>query len=120
MNLNNINVAGRLTKDCHIKFTPSGVAVCNFTVAVNEKWKNKDGEPQEKAEFINVAVWDKQAESCNKYLKKGSLVFLTGKLTTRSWNDTTGKKCYFTEVNASNVQFIGGKADDEQEPEPTF
>ena len=117
MNINKIFIGGRLTKPTHLKYTPSGIAVCNFSVAVNERWTDKSGQKQEKAEFMNIVVWGKNGENCDKYLDKGSEVFLEGKLTTRSWDDQEGKKQYMTEIIADNVQFIGGQ---QKGKEPVF
>ena len=115
-------VLGRLGNDPELKYTNSGTAVCNLSVATSEKWTDKSGEKQEKTEWHRVVVWKKQAENCNQYLAKGRQVLVEGKLETRSWDDKDGNKRYTTEITASNVQFIGEKnsnysSDQESEPQ---
>lgn len=104
--INNVTLVGRLTKDPEIRYTPNGVAVCNFTLAVNRPFK-KDGETE--ADFINVVVWRKPAESAANYLKKGSLAGVTGSIQTRNYEGQDGKKVYVTEVLADRVQFLDTK-----------
>lgn len=119
MSVNKVMVLGRLGKDPELKHTPSGQAVCNFSIATSEKYKKKDGSQEEKTEWHNIVVWGKLAEICNQYLKKGSQAFVEGKLSTRSW-EKDGVKRYSTETIANNVQFIGGKNDsgDSSKPSP--
>lgn len=107
MSVNRVMILGRLGKDPDLTYTPSGNAVCKFSLATSEKWTDKAGQKQEKTEWHNVVVWGKLAEISNQYLKKGSETFVEGKLETRSWDDKDGKKCYMTEIVASSVQFIG-------------
>jgi single-strand DNA-binding protein len=113
MSVNKAIILGRLTKDPEIKYTPSGSAVANFSVATSEKWVDKTtSEKKEKSEFHNIVVWGKLAELCNQYTKKGKQVYVEGPLQTRSWDDEkSGKKMYRTEINAKTVQFLGGQAD---------
>ena len=110
MSLNKIMLLGRLGKDPELKYTPSGAAVCTFSVATSETWMDKSGQKQEKTEWHRVVVWGKRAETCNQYLAKGRQVFIEGKLQTRSWDGTDGQKKFMTEINALSVQFIGGAA----------
>jgi single-strand DNA-binding protein len=106
---------GNLGRDPELRHIQSGTAVCNFSVATNEKWKDKDGNQQESAEWHRVVVWDKQAKSCAEYLKKGRSVYVEGKLKTREY-EKDGVKHWQTEVHAQVVQFLGGR-DEAREPE---
>jgi single-strand DNA-binding protein len=106
--MNRVILVGRLTKDPEIKHTPSGVAVCSFTLAVNRNFKNQAGETE--ADFINVVVWRKAAENTANYTKKGSLVGVDGRIQSRSYDDSEGKKRYVTEVVADSVQFLEPKS----------
>ncbi|MCB9095842.1 MAG: single-stranded DNA-binding protein [Halobacteriovoraceae bacterium] len=112
MSINKVMLLGRLGQDPELKYTPSGAAVCNFSLATSETWNDKSsGQRQEKTEWHRVVCWGKTAELCNQYLAKGRQVFLEGRLQTRSWDDKDGNKRYTTEIVASNVQFIGGRND---------
>lgn len=105
MNLNKVFLIGNITKDPELKALPSGVKVCSFSMATNEVY-TKDGQKVEKAEFHNVVAFGKTAENIGTYMKKGSQIFVDGKLQTRSWDDTaTGTKKYRTEILANMVQF---------------
>lgn len=104
MNYNKAIVAGNLTRDPELKALPSGVAVTNFSIASNHVYY-KDEAKVENAEFHNIVVFGKQAESVAKYLKKGSKALVEGRLQTRSWDGEGGTKHYRTEIIASNVQF---------------
>jgi single-strand DNA-binding protein len=115
MSVNKVMQIGNLTKDPELKTLPNGSAVCNFDIAMNEKWKDKQGQLQERTEYSRIVVWGKQAESSAKFLSKGSSVFVEGKMSTRNY-DKDGTKVYITEVVASNVQFLGGKKDGSAEP----
>lgn len=128
--LNKIMIIGRLGQDPEVKNTNSGDSVGKFSVAVSEQWKDKQGQKQEKTEWINVQVWGKLAELAGQYLKKGSSVYVEGKLETSSWEDKeTGQRKYKTEVKAHGIQFLDSKNDPEagpknnqrppQQPEPT-
>ena len=106
--LNKVMIIGRLGKDPEVKYTQSGAAVANLTVATDDGYV-KDGQKIEKTEWHRVVVWNKQAEFCNNYLKKGSLVFVEGSLQTRSWDDQQGQKRYTTEIKALRVQGMDSK-----------
>ncbi len=108
MSINKVLLLGRLGQDPELKYTPSGKAVCSFSLATSDSWKDKSGQKQEKTEWHRVVVWGKLAELCNQYLAKGRQAFVEGKLSTRQWEDKQGNKRYTTEINASSVQFIGG------------
>lgn len=109
MSVNKVIILGRLGQDPEIKYTPSGAAVCNFSLATSETWNDKNsGQKQERTEWHRIVVWGKLAELCNQYLSKGRQAFVEGKLQTRAWDDKNGQKRYTTEINATTVQFIGG------------
>ena len=104
---NKVLLMGNLTKDPELRYTPSGMAVANLRLAVNRKYRTKDQELKEEVCFITAVVWNKQAETCNQYLHKGSSIFVEGRLQSRSWEDTTGAKRSVIEVRAERVQFMG-------------
>lgn len=105
---------GRLGADPESRSTPNGTTVVNFNLATDESY-NKDGQKVERTEWHRIVVWDKLAERCKKFLTKGSLVYLEGRLQTRSWDDKeTGKKNYMTEITATDVQFLSPKSQSEQ------
>lgn len=108
MSVNMAILVGNLGKDPEVRFTQSGRAVANFSVATSEVWTGQDGNRQERTEWHNVVVWGKQAESCGQYLAKGRQVFVQGNIRTRSYEDKTGNTRYVTEVVAQRVQFLGG------------
>lgn len=112
--MNKVIILGRLGQDPQLKYLPGGSAVCNFSVATTEKWKDKEGVAQEKTEWHRIQVFGKLAELCNQYLAKGRQALVEGKLQTRSWDDKDGTKRYATEVVAQNVQFIGGAPQGQQ------
>lgn len=104
---NKVLLMGNLTKDPELRYTPSGTAVANLRLAVNRKYRTKEQELKEEVCFITAVVWNKQAETCNQYLHKGSSVFVEGRLQSRSWEDNTGAKRSVIEVRAERVQFMG-------------
>ena len=110
MSVNKVIILGRLGQDPELKYTPSGAAVTNFSLATTESCTDKSGQKQEKTEWHRIVGWGKLAELCNQYLAKGRQAFVEGSLQTRSWDDKDGKKCYTTEINARNIQFLGGQA----------
>lgn len=110
MSLNKVMLIGHLGSDPELRYTQGGAAVANFNLATNERWTDKNGQSQEKTEWHRIVVWGKQAENCEKYLKKGRQVFIEGRLQTRDWEDKDGHKRYTTEVKADNVQFLSGSA----------
>ncbi len=103
MNLNKAMLIGNLTQDPEIRNIPSGQTVTTFSVATNFVWKDQNGEKQKKAEFHNVVTWRKLAEICGQYLKKGSKVYIEGRLQTRNWTGQDGVKRYKTEIIAENM-----------------
>ena len=99
MSVNKVILLGRLGQDPELKYTPTGMAVCNFSLATSEKWKDKAGQDQERTEWHRVVVWGKIAELCNQYLAKGRQAYLEGSLQTRSWDDKDGNKRYTTIIS---------------------
>lgn len=105
--INRVVLVGRLTKDVDLKYTPSGVAMARFTLAVNRTFSNQQGERE--ADFINCLVWRKQAENAANYLSKGSLCGVEGRIQTGSFEGQDGKRVYNTDVVADSVQFLEPK-----------
>ena len=112
MSVNKVILVGNLGKDPEVRFTNSGSAVARLSVATSEVWNDRDGNRQERTEWHNVVAWRKLAEICGQYLNKGKLVYIEGKLQTRSWDDKEGHKRYTTEVVADNMVMLSGKGDD--------
>lgn len=111
MNLNKAMIIGNVTRDPELKSTPSGQNVVSFSVATNFVWTDQSGNQQKKAEFHNVVAWRKLAEICAKYLKKGSKVYLEGRLQTTDWTGNDGVKRYRTEIVADNMIMLDNKGD---------
>ncbi|KAA3619875.1 MAG: single-stranded DNA-binding protein [Calditrichaeota bacterium] len=107
--VNKVILIGRLGQDPELRYTQSGQPVGSFSVATNEAWKSKDGTMQERTEWHNIVVWARLAELANEYLKKGSMVYLEGRLQTRNWDDKDGVKHYKTEVVAQTMQFLDSR-----------
>jgi len=114
--INRVILVGRLTRDPELRYTPSGVAVTNFTLAVNRTFTNQNGERE--ADFINVIAWRKLGENVAEYLKKGRLAGVDGRLQTRSY-EKDGRRVYVTEVVAENIQFLDSKGSRTSEPAQT-
>ncbi len=111
--LNKVMLIGNLGRDPEIRYSQQGLAVVNFSIATSESWTDKNsGQKQEKTEWHRIVVFGKQAEICEKYLSKGSSIYIEGRLQTRSW-DKDGQTHYTTEVVASNFQFLGGRSDNQ-------
>ena len=115
--LNKITIIGRLGADPDVRYTQNNTAVANMSVATSERYKSKDGEQQEKTEWHRVVVWDRLAEICQKYLKKGSLVYFEGKSESREWEDKDGVKRYTTEIIAREMKMLDSKNSGEQKQE---
>lgn len=111
--VNQVTLVGRLGKDPEIKYTQSGDAVANFSIATDETWKDKSGEKQQRTTWHNIVAWQKLAEICGHYLKKGQQIFLQGKLQVRKWEDKDGNTRYTTEVVANNLVMLGKKEDND-------
>lgn len=106
-NLNKVFLIGNLTRDPELRYTPNGTAVANLGLAVNRRFKDSSGELKEEVCFLTVTVWDKQAEACCQYLKKGRPVFVEGVLQSRFWETSDGQKRSAIDVRAERVQFLG-------------
>lgn len=121
MYLNKALIIGNLTRDPELRSLPSGIQVTTFSVATNRVWKDKAGARQETADYHNVVVFGRQAETANQYLKKGASVLVEGRMQTRSWDGQDGKKQYRTEVVADRVQFgpRAGGAGSYSQPSPS-
>ncbi len=120
--LNRVVLVGRLTRDVDLRYTPNGVAVANFNLAVNRPFNNQQGENE--ADFINGVAWRKIAENLANYMKKGSMIGIDGRVQTRSYEGQDGKMVYVTEVLAESIQFLesrgnqeGGQAPQNQAPQ---
>ena len=106
--VNKVILVGNLGRDPEIKYTPSGVAVANFSIATSDEWKDKNtGEKQERTEWHRIVAWRRLGEICGEYLRKGSQVYIEGKLQTRSWEDRDGNTRYTTEIVAQSMQMLG-------------
>lgn len=109
MNLNKAMLIGNLTRDPELRNTPSGQSVVSFTVATNLVWTDQSGQQQKKVEFHNIIAWRKLAEICAKYLRKGSKVYIEGRLQTTDWTGQDGVKRYRTEIVAENMIMLDAK-----------
>jgi len=107
--VNKVILVGNLGKDPELRYTGSGTAVCNFSLATNESYKDASGETVERTEWHNLVVWSRLAEICNEYLKKGSQAYFEGSLQTRSYEDKNGVTKYTTEVKVREMMMLGGR-----------
>lgn len=114
MDLNKVMLIGRLTRDPEIRTTPTGQTVASFSIATNRTWKDSAGNKKEKVEYHNIVAWRKLAEIIQQYVKKGSRLYLEGRLETRSWDDQTGNKKYRTEVIADSMIMLDTKGSSER------
>lgn len=114
MSVNKVILVGRLGKDPEMKSTPSGMSIAQFSIATDEKFTDRSGEKQERTEWHNIVVFNKLAEICGQYLRKGKLVYIEGSIRTNSWEDKeSGQKKYRTEIIANQMQMLDRKGDDE-------
>jgi len=111
MSVNKVILVGRLGRDPETRYTGSGQAVANFSVATDESYKDRNGERQKRTEWHKIVVWGKQAEIAQQYLKKGSLVFIEGRIQSREWQDKEGQKRTSFEIVANNFRMLGGRAE---------
>jgi single-strand DNA-binding protein len=111
MSVNKVILVGRLGRDPETRYTGAGQAVCNFSLATDESFKNRDGERQKRTEWHKIVVWAKQAEIAQQYLKKGSLIYLEGRIQSREWTDKEGQKRTSFEIVATNFRMLGSRAD---------
>ncbi len=108
--VNKVILIGNLGRDPEVRYTPSGAAVCNVSIATTRNWKGKDGgERQEETEWHRVVFYDRLAEIAGEYLRKGRPVYVEGRLKTRKWTDKEGKENYTTEIVADQMQLLGGR-----------
>ena len=111
--MNKVTLLGRLTRDPEFDQTTTGISVAKFTLAVNRRYTNEDGERE--ADFINIVAWRTNADICHKYLKKGRQVCIIGSIQTRTYDAQDGTKRFVVEVIAEEVEFVGSKATEEKE-----
>lgn len=114
MSINKVILVGRIGKDPETKYMPNGEAVTNATLATSETWKDKAGEKQEKTEWHNLTFYRRLAEIAGEYLKKGSMIYVEGKLSTRKWQDKEGNDRYTTGIIVSDMQMLSGKTEGAQ------
>ena len=114
MSVNKVILIGRLGKDPETRYMTSGEAVTNATLATSENWKDKSGEKQERTEWHNLVFYRRLAEVAGEYLRKGSQVYIEGKIQTRKWQDKEGKDKYTTEIIVNEMQMLGSKQGGEQ------
>ena len=113
--VNKVILIGNSGADPELRYTPGGTAVSNFSIATNESWTDSSGERQERTEWHRIVVWGRLAEICNQYLRKGSKVYIEGKLQTRSWEGQDGLKRYTTEVVARDMQLLDSRSNMEMD-----
>jgi single-strand DNA-binding protein len=112
--MNKVMLIGHLGADPEVRYTQGGSPVCNLRIATDESYTDREGKRVDRTEWHRVIVFQRQAENCAKYLGKGSLVFVEGKLTTRKWQDQSGQDRYTTEIRADRVEFLGRRGDGSQ------
>jgi single-strand DNA-binding protein len=129
MNLNKAMIIGNVTRDPEVRTTPNGQNVVSFGVATNRRWKDQSGQPKEQVEYHNIVAWRRLADIVGQYVKKGSKVYVEGRLQTRTWDDQSGVKRYKTEIIAENLIMLDKAgapgavhqatgADESAQPEP--
>lgn len=107
--LNKVMLIGNVGRDPEVRYLPAGDAVANLPLATTDKWKDKDGNQQERTEWHRISFFGRQAEIASEYLKKGSQIYVEGSLTTRKWTDKDGNERYTTEIRADRMQMLGGR-----------
>lgn len=112
MSVNKCLFIGNLTADPEIRTMPNGEQVANFTIALNERYKAKDGNIVENVEYVRIVLYRRLAEIAGQYLHKGSQVYIEGRLKTRKWQDSNGQDRYTTEIQGDNLQMLGGRQDE--------
>lgn len=113
MSVNKAILVGNLGKDPELRYTPSGTAVATFPIATTERFKDREGNRQERTEWHNIVAWRQLAEICGKYLHKGKQIYIEGKIQTRSYDDRDGNKRYITEIVADQMQMLGTRDDNQ-------
>ena len=122
--VNKVILIGNLGRDPEVRYLPNGDAVANLNLATTEKWKDKSGEAQEQTEWHRISFFGRQAEICGEYLRKGSSIYVEGRLQTRKWTDKEGVERYSTEIRGDRMQMLGGRTgsagfdNTAREPEP--
>ncbi len=109
--INKVILVGRLGKDPEVRYTGSGSAVANFSVATDDSWTDKSGDRQTRTEWHNIVAWARLAEICGQYLNKGKLVYIEGRIQTREWEDRDGNRRWTTEVVANEMKMLSGRGD---------
>ena len=109
--VNKVILIGNLGSDPEVRYTPDGAPVANFSLATNESWLDKNGQRQERTEWHRLVLWRRNAEIAQQYLKKGAMIYVEGKLQTRSWDDQSGQKRYMTEVEVRNFQMLDSRGE---------
>lgn len=117
--VNKVILIGNLGAAPELRTTGSGQSVCELRLATNERWKDAQGESQERTEWHRVVVWGRQGENCARYLDKGRSAYVEGRIQTREWEDKDGQRRFTTEIVAQLVQFIGGAGERDDRPAPT-
>lgn len=118
MSFNKIILVGNLGRDPELRYTAQGTPVCSFTMATNERKKDKAGEFQDLTTWFRVSLWGRQAETASQYLTKGRPVYIEGRLRVEDWTDRDGRSRYTLEVHATDMQFIGGVKGEDSSPAP--
>ena len=113
MSVNKVILVGNVGKDPETRYLEGGTAVCSFPLATSETYRNRDGEKITNTEWHNIVLWRGLAEVAEKYVKKGSQLFIEGRIRTRSWDDRDGNKRYTTEIVGDNMQMLGRRPDDQ-------
>lgn len=119
MSVNKCLFIGNLTADPEIRTMPNGEQVANFSIALNEKYKAKDGNIVENVEYVRIVLYRRLAEIAGQYLTKGSQVYIEGRLKTRKWQDSNGQDRYTTEIQGDNLQMLGGRQDEPKQAKPS-
>ena len=119
MSINKAIIIGHLGKDPEPRYANNGSAVTTFSVATSQKYKDRDGQQQERTEWHNIVTWGKLAEICTKYLHKGKQVYLEGRIQTRTYDDREGNRRYITEIVAEQITMLGSKRTNPPEPAPS-
>ncbi|HEY6803495.1 MAG TPA: single-stranded DNA-binding protein [Pyrinomonadaceae bacterium] len=112
MSFNKITLVGNLGRDPELRYTPQGTPVCTFSMATNDRRKDKNGEMQDQTTWFRVTLWNRQAETASQYLHKGKPVYIEGRLRVEEYTDRDGKQRYALEVTATDMQFIGSRQDE--------
>ena len=116
MSFNKVILVGNLGRDPELRYTPQGTPVCSFSMATNERRKDKTGEMQDHTTWFRITLWGRQAETASQYLTKGRPVYIEGRLRVEEWTDRDGKPRHTLEVHATDMQFIGGGRAAEEQP----